>query len=198
MEKAKKEFAERKKEVYRREDKVLRYGDGKNTVQVKLKTTIPFTKRIEMIGEIVGMVFTGKGDTVESYAPGFTEFAKRYATIAYYTDVKLPSDLDKTWELLNNTAIYKDVVRIVGGELRSIFKEADEAIRTRRDYLVNKTDILGMFHKLLDNLKPLEGVDAKELMETLKKLPKMSIDETVDAILKSKLDGKSELETEAR
>ena len=186
MEEGKRNIAKIKESAEPREDKILRYGEGDRAVEVKVKTTLPFTRRLEMIGDIVGMVFAGKGDTIECYVPAFTEFARRYAVIAYYTDAELPSDLDKVWELLNDTPLYRDVAGIVRHDLKTIFKEAEEAIRARRDYLISKTDIMSLFHKLFDTLKPLEGIDAKDVMDTLKKLPQMSLEDTVEAILKTK------------
>lgn len=169
------------------EDKILQYGEGEHSVKVRVKATLPFTQRMEMIRDIARMVFTDTGDSIDCYVPAFVEFAKRYAAITYYTDAELPSEPNELWHILNNSPLYEQVSEIVREELEIIFRDAEETIRAKRDHLVGKTDILHLFDRMLKTLEnQFSGIEFGEIKDILKNLPKMSAEETVDFILKSK------------
>ena len=183
-------------EKYAVRSKAFEYGEGEKVWKVNARSAIPFGARLDMIAMIVGMVFTGKANTIECYVPAFETFAKRYAAVSFFTDLQLPDDLNEVWFLLSQTSVYQDVAEFAKEDLEDIFAAADAAISARREYLTHKTD----FNVFLDTLaksaeslgEQLSSENVKGIMSALQKIPKMSTEEAVDAILKSKDGGEKE------
>ena len=152
----------------------LTYGEGDNQLVIKVYPVLPLVQRANMVKEIADGVFVGDGKTINSYRPEMLEFLRKYATIAYFTDAKLPKNIESLWIFLNYTPVYNDVADLIGDELKEIFLAADSMIETRRQYLVRKTDINSFVKTLGDALKGLESKISKEdidkVTETLKGL----------------------------
>lgn len=147
---------------------VLRYGEGEKELIIKVYPALPFTKRMEMIREIIDGVFMGEKDSVNSYAPEFLTLLQKYTVIRFYTNLYLPGKLNDMWLVLNYTPIYKDVVEIVGkDEINDIFEAANKAIGTYRQYLTTKTDINSLMNKLGGVLSDIEGKLPPEDIEAI-------------------------------
>ncbi len=174
-----------------KQEKILEYGEGETLLQVRVNPLLPFSERAKMVRQIADMVFVGDDQTVASYAPEYTKLAKTLAVIQFYTDFKLPKELNSAWLFINYTSLYDDTVDYVGTEeINAIFAEADMAINSRLRYLENKTDLNLLFSKILKGVEALgtqfENVNVNDLVETLKKLPQNSTEDLVGAILKTK------------
>lgn len=153
----------------------LAYGEGDNKFVFGVYPVIRLADRTAMVGEIANGVFVDDDNTFRAYHPELLEFMRKYTTLKFFTDLKLPKNVGELWIFLNYTPIYNDVVAIIGEELSEIFDAADELINTRRQYLVNKTDVNSLFKKIGDILKGFETKISKEdidkILEGLKGLP---------------------------
>ena len=134
---------------------ILEYGDGDKKLNVTVNPMLPFTQRANLVRDIADMVFMGERNTIDQYSPEYIKLAQRYNVIKYYTDFQLPEDVDTMWLVLNYTPLYQDVKQCVGSDLDDILKEADELIKTKRDYIVNKTDFTAFMEKISQSLDSL-------------------------------------------
>lgn len=174
-----------------KQEKILEYGEGETLLRVKVNPLLSFGERAKMVRQIVDMAFVGDEQTVTSYAPEYIRLAKMFMVIQFYTDFKIPKDINSAWLFINYTSLYNDVVDYVGAEeINAIFTDADLAINSRLRYLENKTDLNLLFSKILKGVEGLgaqfENVNVNELIETFKKLPQNSTEDLVGAILKTK------------
>lgn len=176
--------------------KQLVYNEGtENELKVKVYIAIPFNKRTEMIMEIVSWCFAKNPVSIEDYRPMSLEFSKRYAVLSYFTDLKLPEDLNELWLVLNHTPIYDDVVNILGEQLWTIFDEAAMAIDAKVRYLTHKSDLnlfLNNISKVVESFgENLAGIDISSLARILTSLKGVSNDDIIDGILRSAKDEKT-------
>lgn len=141
----------------------LKYGEHDEEFFVKVYPVLPFTKRMEMIREIINGVFMDEKDSVSTYVPEFLALLQKYTVIKFYTNLPLPNDLNDMWLVLNYTTIYNDVVNIVGEkEINEIYDAANKAIDTYRQYLTTKTDINSLMNKIGGALSDFERKIPKE------------------------------------
>lgn len=146
----------------------LKYGEGETELIVKVYPVLPFTKRMEMVREIVDGVFMDAKDSLKSYMPEYRTFLERYAVIKFFTDLALPTKLDDMWLVLKYTTIYDDVVNLIGkADIEDIFDAANKAIDTYRQYLVAKTDVNSLMNKIGDVLSDFEGRVPQEDIEAI-------------------------------
>lgn len=168
---------------------ILEYGDGDKKLNVTVNPMLPFTQRANLVRDIADMVFMGERNTIDQYSLEYIKLAQRYNVIKYYTDFQLPEDVDTMWLVLNYTPLYQDVKQCVGSDLDDILKEADELIKTKRDYIVNKTDFTAFMEKISQSLDSLgtqfSSQDISKIVDVLKNMPNMSTEGVVDAILKT-------------
>lgn len=166
----------------------LQYECGDVTFAVEVKGTIPFTERLAMERDIVDMVFVSDEIELSSYQPALLGFSKKCAVLAHYTGIKLPSNTDALWDILNSTTIYQDVLNYVGKEIEDIFGEATEAIEIRKSYIVHNGVFNTAINKITGFLDKLQvntnGIDVQQLLDVFKNLPNVSENAIVDGILK--------------
>lgn len=159
-------------------------------LDVKVYHAIPFVRRAELIKQAVDLVFMNGGKTIESFAPEHIKFAKRVGIIDFYTDFKLPHDINDIWLIVNNTPLFDDVAAIIGKEVDDIFGEIDRAIDARVAYLSNKTDINGFLEKMTKTLDSLSRQftpeDINRLVEVLGSADKITPDKILDVVAKVK------------
>lgn len=156
---------------------VLTYPLGeKGNLVVNVTPVLPFTQRAQMVRTIADIVFVNDEEHISDYSPEYLKFAQKFSVISYYTDLKLPTDVNDAWLVLDNTTLYDDVVKIVGDDVQCVFAEANELISAKKNYLINKTDINKLFGKISEKLESFSSQfteqDLKSIMQMLEKLPK--------------------------
>ena len=157
-------------------------GEGDN-IEIGVNPVLPFAKRAEMIRAIAGIVFINKGEHINDYMPEYTKLAKKITIISYYTDFKLPKDVNDAWLVLNNTTLFDDVAKIIGKDVEEIFEEADELIEARKNYLINKTDLNSFLAKISEKIDTFGSQfteqDLRAVMKMMEKLPQNLSPESV-------------------
>lgn len=148
-------------------------GEGDN-IEIVVNPVLPFAKRAEMVRAIAGIVFINKGEHINDYMPEYTKLAKKITIISYYTDFKLPKDVNDAWLVLNNTTLFDDVAKIIGKDVEEIFEEADELIEARKNYLINKTDLNSFLAKISEKIDSFGSQfteqDLRSVMKMMEKL----------------------------
>lgn len=180
------------------EPKELKYdlGDAGELV-VKVIPVLPFIKRAEMVRMIASLVFINDGKSINDYMPEYIELSKRLNVVSYFTDFKMPKDINDVWLVLNYTSLYDDVVKIVGADIDRIFQEADALIESRRRYLENKTDLNTLFEKITGKLDEFstqfDENDIQSMMKVIEKIPNFSTENVVKAIANIEKDSEENI-----
>lgn len=180
------------------EPKELKYdlGDAGELV-VKVMPVLPFIKRAEMVRMIASLVFINDGKSINDYMPEYIELSKRLNVVSYFTDFKIPKDINDVWLVLNYTSLYDDVVKIVGADIDRIFQEADALIESRRRYLENKTDLNTLFEKITGKLDEFstqfDENDIQSMMKVIEKIPNFSTENVVKAIANIEKDSEENI-----
>ena len=158
-------------------------------IVVTVKITVPFTVRAEVVRLIDSMVFLNGGNSFEDYVPENLEFAKRYAIISYFTDFKLPTDVNDAWLVLYNTPLYCDVMKIVGDYAAELFDVANNLINAKLDNIAKKSPFDSLVSTLEEKIKGFDidfsQDDMKSVLEALKKIPRISTDDILGAVVKA-------------
>ena len=180
------------------EPKELKYdlGDA-GELEVKVMPVLPFVKRAEMVRMIANLVFINDGKSINDYMPEYIELSKRLNVVAYFTDFKMPKDINDVWLVLNYTSLYDDVVKIVGADIDRIFQEADALIESRRRYLENKTDLNTLFEKITGELDEFstqfDENDIQSMIKVIEKIPNFSTENVVKAIANIEKDSEENI-----
>lgn len=177
--------------------KELKYGEGEKEFVVNVYPVLPFSKRVEMVREIVNGVFMDGRDTVSTYVPEFLSLLQKYTVIKFFTDLDLPRQLDEMWLVLNYTSIYDDVVEAVGAaDINDIFEAANKSIDTYRQYLTTKTDVNSLMNKIGGALTDIESKipqeDLTKITAALKDIPQGASLQDIFSGLIGKRDNKAE------
>lgn len=164
---------------------------------VKVIPVLPFIKRAEMVRMIANLVFINDGKSINDYMPEYIELSKRLNVVSYFTDFKMPKDINDVWLVLNYTSLYDDVVKIVGADIDRIFQEADALIESRRRYLENKTDLNTLFEKITGKLDEFstqfDENDIQSMMKVIEKIPNFSTENVVKAIANIEKDSEENI-----
>lgn len=180
------------------ETRELKYdlGDAGELV-VKVMPVLPFIKRAEMVRMIADLVFINEGKSINDYMPEYVELSKRLNIVSYFTDFKMPKDINDVWLVLNYTSLYDDVAKIVGADIDKIFQEADALIESRRRYLENKTDFNTLFEKITGKLDEFstqfDENDIQSMMKVIEKIPNFSTENVVKAIANIEKDSEENI-----
>ena len=160
-------------------------GEGDN-IEIVVNPVLPFAKRAEMVRAIAGIVFINKGEHINDYMPEYTKLAKKITIISYYTDFKLPKDVNDAWLVLNNTTLFDDVAKIIGKDVEEIFEEACEVMPggvNSPNYLINKTDLNSFLAKISEKIDSFGSQfteqDLRSVMKMMEKLPQNLSPESV-------------------
>lgn len=120
-------------EAQSRGQKEIIYNEGtEDELKVVVVSAIPYTKRTVLISELVALNFAGDASHINDYMPSALEFARKYTIVRYYSDLKLPTNLDELWLILNHTSIFQDIYDFVGNDIDKIFDEADNYFNSLR------------------------------------------------------------------
>lgn len=180
------------------ETRELKYdlGDAGELV-VKVMPVLPFIKRAEMVRMIANLVFINEGKSINDYMPEYVELSKRLNVVSYFTDFKMPKDINDVWLVLNYTSLYDDVAKIVGADIDKIFQEADALIESRRRYLENKTDFNTLFEKITGKLDEFstqfDENDIQTMMKVIEKIPNFSTENVVKTIANIEKDSEGNI-----
>jgi hypothetical protein len=170
-----------------KQPKIARFGVGDAEFSIEIYSTIPISARMELVERVVSLVFSKTSGSTEEYTPALTEFAKRYNIFSYYTNLVLPTNVDDAWLVLNDAHIYETILNEISEEAQTVLEEADLAIKTKIDYLTNKTDFTQLVEKITGVISSLvnelSGTDINQVFDIFKNLPNVSTSELVKSIL---------------
>lgn len=155
----------------------IKYTVGDEEILVKAFSTIPFRKRAELIECISNLMFGMSENQNEiNYQPQYSEFAIKYSIIRFYSDVVLPEDVDTIWLILDKTSLFDDICENIEDDLNVIYKQADELVDARKQYLIQHKDFNDLKDKVKDKVNEiLNKFTNLDLDTILAEIPNMEL-----------------------
>ena len=176
----------------------LNFDAGEDVLVVEVKPDISPREKAQMVEYIYDMVFFESESGYESYHPEYIDFAEKVATLRFFTDLELPDDVDGLWSILN-TPLYDAILDKIFNKVVEVCKMAEIKIKTKRDYLVRKTDISNLIDKIGNSFgdisEALNGFDIVSLLKKFDGVDKLTEKNIVSAILDLKEVKESEKHT---
>lgn len=151
----------------------LEYSIEEGTIVINVKPLISFTDRVKLIKEIASNAFIEESNnSVTQYSPEFITFLKRYYILSYYTDIKLPENINDAWLILRYTDIFDDVKKIIGEDIvKEIFDEVDDIINVRKKIVVASNSYLNLFMQISAIINQLtSGISKEDIEKTLSQI----------------------------
>lgn len=171
---------------------------GDKEIKIVVNPIIQFDKMVEIVHTIFNMAFDKDINSIEGYYPEFIDIAKKASIINYFSNFKLPKDINETWLILNYTNIYDNVYEVAKQSIEKIYKIVDEEIETKRNHLIYKGDLDLLTTKvamLIDNFgEKFKDINIEDAVSVFKKLPALSENEVIKVILDdiNEIDNKKE------
>ena len=161
--------------VDRRGDCVISIGEGENVVEVNVRGSLSFRERCELITDVAKMSFKEDEDGTVSYAPYIFKFALDFNIINYFTNVKIPTDLEKAWEFVNASCLAERVAEVVPGDyINDIARDAKELVLYKAKKAGSNSNLdklLGSIISIVDTFsEKLDNVTGENLVEQLSDL----------------------------
>lgn len=130
---------------------ILTIGEGENRVEVIVKKRLSLGERADMVDSIASMVCS-QNESGDFFAPYLRKFAYDFNVLNYFTNIKLPDDMNKVWELVDGTDIAARVIDALGRNtcVQSIIHEANELIEHRKNALLKKTKVDTLLDTVID------------------------------------------------
>ena len=160
-------------EVNRNNNETLTIGEGESKIDIIVKKKLTLFERADMVNSIVSMVWTQDDNGNETFAPYLRKYAYDFNILNYFTNIQLPDDTDKVWDLVDNTDIAYIVIECVGGGyIENIIREANEVIEYRKAEMLKRSkldnvldSIMNVVNSIGDKTKNLDMNGVLELAE---------------------------------
>ena len=139
--------------------KQVNYACGEHELTFVVTKHISLSKKASLMNSIVSMVFIEGKDEEVIYAPYLKEFAIAVNIIRYFTDIKLPGDIDAIRKFIYGTDIMKTICETVDGwQIDAVYREANELIEFEKNAMMKRSKLDGV----IDSVKSLlESVNSK-------------------------------------
>lgn len=108
--------------------------DDSDNVVVKVKKTLSLAEMLEFVNDVVTICIDS---TTGEYAPEARDYAIRHGVIISYTNVRLPSDAAKAYDLLYRTTLYEQTIGLINNnQYKAICETIDKKIEHTRETII--------------------------------------------------------------
>lgn len=150
-----------------------------NGISISVSKTIPLSDTLDFVKSVVDSCFDDSG----VYTPELKDFAFRVNAVRKYTDITLPADASKQYELLYRTNLYGVIMNAIDdGQISVICQAIDEKIVYECD--TQMRDLRVRLEKMIESL----GVVADNAMAMFGGIDQNDMENLVKAVSSGKLD----------
>ena len=158
-------------------------------IDIHITPTISMKSMIEFVEDVVDSCFRESGD----YVPQIMDYAIQENIVTRYSNLALPNDLEKKYELLIDTEIADFICQHINqSQFREILKSIDRKLRYLSDTDVQKVrmDIANLFDAFDRMQETVSASIAKLDMDSIAKLSQSFADGnfSTDAVVKAMAD----------
>lgn len=150
-------------------------------IDVEIKNTLSLVDMVSFVEDVVDSCFYED----RGFMPELLDFAIRNGLITRYTNISIPSNLEKRYEILYETDIVDFVERYVDERQ---YKEIQIAIRRKVDF-ISATEVSGIHRQLTQVVSLFEDVQ-KNAEGVFKDLSGDDLSKLIKAVAGNKLDEK--------
>lgn len=149
-----------------------------NGLTIKVRHMVNFEYMLRFVNGVVNTCFeTG------SYMPELKDFAIRCASIAYYTNINMPEDVDKQYKLVYGTDLVAKVLEAVDhGQFNNILLAIDKKLEYRANTNIEK--LIEQVKTVTESLETASG----SLSKTFDSVSREDIEKVIGAITDGKFD----------
>lgn len=120
-------------------------------VEITVKTQVSFTDLMAMVQSIAGSCFAVNNG---EYVPQAKELALRSSVVENYSNVRLPDNLDRKYEILMATDLYESILERINPKQREqLFTSVDEKVSAMVD-----ANIAQMQHRIDEQVKAMNDL----------------------------------------
>ena len=153
--------------------------DNWNGLELEVRRYISFSEMLEFVEFVTDMCFTSDN----TYMPEVRDYAIRVFVISRYTNIELPEDTDKRYELLYGTDIMRAVLQLVDAQQ---INEIVAAIDTKINY-ITETNIEA-FQRQVQNLTNIVNEFGQTFEGMLKDSDPEVLAKFIDAVANNGMD----------
>ena len=163
-------------------------------VEIEHKENIPMEYAVTFVNNVVDTCFDKDGN----YIPEFKDFLIRSFTVQMYSNVRLPQDLKKQYDILYNSDLYNVLIQHVDiVQYDTLLMAIDEKLEYRRNADVmtmrmTLNNLIAQFQNFGEQLNQVEIEDVKNIAEAINGVD-LDEEKFVDAILNRKPDSKEQV-----
>lgn len=159
-------------------------------LEVSVKRTLSLDEYLNFVHQVVSYCFDDEDNT---YRPESKDFALKEALVEFYSDVKLPSSIDKSYEIFYRTGLIQAILRVIDeGQYQEMVSAIDELIAHRVALLESsaETAARNMMRQMSEFVEKTEGIfgrvggdDMAAAITNLAKISEVAGEDIVGAIL---------------
>lgn len=163
-------------------------------VEIEYKENIPMEYAVTFVNNVVDTCFDKDGN----YIPEFKDFLIRSFTVQMYSNVRLPQDLKKQYDILYNSDLYNVLIQHVDiVQYDTLLMAIDEKLEYRRNADVmtmrmTLNNLIAQFQNFGEQLNQVEIEDVRNIAEAINGVD-LDEEKFVDAILNRKPDSEEQV-----
>ena len=181
----------------------LQFGEGDNAFKVIVKPHLSFSEAMDFVDSVINLTFDEEGN----YYSVFADFALRRYTILYYTNMTLPDDMSKQYELLYGAHVYDVIAENINNEQRyHILDAVNRQMRFEEQKILSSaraevnnaveqiSKLADRYEAFMETAQKLAGPDLFDLAKRLQNSASNVIDATTefqrkDGVAREEADG---------
>lgn len=163
-------------------------------VEIEHKENIPMEYAVTFVNNVVDTCFDKDGN----YIPEFKDFLIRSFTVQMYSNVRLPQDLKKQYDILYNSDLYNVLIQHVDiVQYDTLLMAIDEKLEYRRNADVmtmrmTLNNLIAQFQNFGEQLNQVEIEDVRNIAGAINGVD-LDEEKFVDAILNRKPDSEEQV-----
>ena len=163
-------------------------------VEIEHKENIPMEYAVTFVNNVVDTCFDKDGN----YIPEFKDFLIRSFTVQMYSNVRLPQDLKKQYDILYNSDLYNVLIQHIDiVQYDTLLMAIDEKLEYRRNADVmtmrmTLNNLISQFQNFGEQLNQVEIEDVRNIAEAINGVD-LDEEKFVDAILNRNPDSEEQV-----
>lgn len=151
-------------------------------VEIEYKEVLSMVEMKAFVDGVVEACFDGEGD----YIPEFKDWLIRTNTVQLYTNVRMPQNIEKQYDILYQTDLYEQIVGMVyHKQYEDIMKAIDDKLAYRRnaDVVAIRMQLAGLikqFESMGEDLLQFTPEEVENLAEAVEKMKEAGMDRQND------------------
>lgn len=176
---------------------IIELSVGDETMIVEVKWKISFEDTVKFVTGVADVVAAEYRDGKFFYTPSAEDLAFKQSVLAYYTNIKTDTDIERVHNWLSNTSIYETVAGCIDPVQLTMLKDSvAKLIKFRLD--THKTAVLDKLGGLIDAIKNIihqndMGVSAADINQINEFISKYNANDVAEAFINTR---RQDMETE--